>query len=440
MSSYLIHGGTPLQGSVRVGGAKNASYKLMIASLLAQGKSALLNFSHISDVELVRNVINELGATAAPYGERAYVVDPTGLDRDHLPSNYGPASRASTLLAAPLLAKFGRADLPLPGGDDIGKRPLDRHIEGLRALGAQVQLTSQRLIITASRLTGTTYRFAKNTHTGTETLLMAASIAQGTTILENAAQETEVDELIAFLNAMGARIERVAPRTIKVQGGLPLHGAIHKVMPDQNQVVSFACAALASQGDIIVENARPSDLTAFLDALQAVGGCFELGNYGIRFFWEQPLHSYQLATAPHPGFKTDWQPLWVLLMTQAHGVSTVHETVSQSRFKYVPSLQAMGAQIELFDPRVDQPDEIYNFNLNDAEANEPRAVRVTGPSRLSGGSFSITDLRHGATLLIAGIIASGTSTVIDKDHHVDRGYERIDVSLRQLGADITKLD
>lgn len=438
-TSYIIQGGTPLRGSLRVGGAKNASYKLMIAALLADSQSTILNFSHISDVDLVARCINQLGASAKTYGERAYLIDPRGLQRFEVAPEFGEGSRASSMLLAPLLAKFGEARVPLPGGDKIGARPLERHIMGLEALGATVIHKDNYLIATADHLHGAEYTFAKNSHTGTETMVLAAVKAQGTTILNNAAEETEVDDLITFLNAMGAKVKRTGHRQITIHGVPTLHGAIHRIMPDQNQVVSFACAALASKGDIIVEDTRAQDLTSFIEALHQAGAGYEVGSYGMRFFYHQPLTATNVTTAIHPGFKTDWQPLWVTLMTQAEGESILHETVSQSRFAYTDSLAAMGGKFNLFNPPVTNPDEVYNFNLADATADDFHAVKITGPQQLSGTEVTVKDLRHGATMLIAGIIAAGESIIHDPDNHIDRGYEAIEQTLASLGANIRRI-
>jgi UDP-N-acetylglucosamine 1-carboxyvinyltransferase len=436
MPNFIIHGGKPLYGSVRVSGAKNASYKLMIAALLADTPSRLLNFSHISDVALVAKIINQLGAQAELVGERAYMINPVGFSTSTIGNDNGEVSRASTLFIPALLAKFGEAIVPFPGGDKIGARPLDRHFDGLEALGAKVEISGQQIRVSASRLAGTTYRFVKNSHTGTETLIMAALKAKGRTILENAAEENEIDDLIAFCNAMGGKVHRQPGKIIVIEGVEHLQGAIHKIMPDHNQVVSFACAALATKGDIIIEDAHAKDIPAFIEKLDAIGAGYEIGNYGIRFFWKQPLKATDVTTQIAPGFKTDWQPLWAVMMTQATGVSVLHETVYESRFAYVQSLQAMGAKIELFNPPVENPDEVYNFNLADAKKDSLHAARITGPSLLIGGTFEVKDLRHGATLTIAGLVASGTTTLRDPGHQIARGYEEFDDRLRALGADI----
>ncbi len=438
MPTFRIQGKTPLFGSVRVGGAKNASYKLMIAALLADSPSRILNFSHISDVGLVAKLITDLGAKAEEAGERCYVIDPTNFSHFEVDKDHGEASRASTMFIPAFLHRFGKAVVPEPGGDKIGKRPLERHFDGLKALGVQVEQRDGMIICSTNGMRGATYRFEKNTHTGTETLVMAAVKAKGTTILENAAEETEIDDLISFLNSMGAKITRKPGRVIEIEGVDQLHGATHKIMPDQNQVISFACAALATKGDIIVENANKKDIEVFLQTLDAIGAGYEIGEYGIRFFTTKELNATDIVTAIHPGFKTDWQPLWVTLMTQAHGVSHVHETISQRRFQYVDSLQKMGANIELYNPDVPNPEEVYNFNWSDRQENDLHAAKITGPATLHGGEFEVKDLRHGATLMIAGMCAEGETILHDPKSHIDRGYEKLDEQFTSMGGRISR--
>ncbi len=441
MPVYVVTGGTPLHGSVRLGGAKNVSYKLMIAALLGEEESRILNFSHISDVDLVRQAINDLGAKAYSAGERTMFVDPQGLKGWQIAARYGEGSRASTMFLPALLHKFGRASVPLPGGDKIGARPIDRHLEALKAMGVRFNTTKGVLEAYADAgLTGATIRFAKNTHTGTETVLMAAAVARGTTILENAAEEPEVDDLIAFLNAMGAHIRRRAHRVIEVEGVPHLSRAVHKIMPDQNEAVSYAVAAVVTKGDIIVENAKHQHMQAFLDKLEEIGGGFEVGSYGIRFFYRGPLRATDVVTDVHPGFKTDWQPLWAVLLTQAEGTSEIHETVSANRFQYASALETMGAQIEKYNPEVKDPDKVYNFNLADDQPNFYHALRVTGPTRLRPIEYTVPDLRAGATIILASLIADGTSTIHDLERHVERGYEAVTDRLNSMGANIKRSD
>lgn len=437
-ASFVVTGGTPLYGSVRVGGAKNASYKLMIAALLGSKESRLLNLPDISDVDLVAKIINELGASAKRVGERTFFIDTANFRFHKIDAKHGEQSRASTLFIPALLAKFGQAEVPLPGGDKIGKRPLERHMEGLEKMGVKFEQEDGMLKASCKELKGCNYRFDKNTHTGTETLIMAAVLAHGKTVLENAAEEPEIDDLIDFLNNMGAKIRRRSFRKIEIDGVEKLDGAIHKIMPDRNEAVSYACAAIASRGDIVVQNARHEDLKAFLDKLDEIGAGYEIGDYGIRFFYKGPLRATDVTTEIHPGFMTDWQPLFATLLCQCHGESIIHETVMQNRFQYVEDLRAMGAKIEYFNPEVKNPNEVYNFNWDDRSDKDNHAIRIYGPTDFKGGEFTIHDLRAGATILLAAISAKG-KTILHNIEQVERGYQNIDEKLILMGAKIERV-
>ena len=439
MAYFSIHGGVPLSGSVRLGGAKNASYKLMIASLLADSQSRLLNFSHISDVELVEKILTYLGAGVKHAGERSIFIDPTSIQQNQIHPDHGEQGRFSTMFIPVLLHRFGRAQVPAPGGDKLGSRPLDRHFDGLQAMGADIIVQDNMYLVTTQGLRGTTYRFAKNTHTGTETLILAAVKAQGTTVLENAALEPEIDDLIDFLNAMGAKITRLPDRVIKIEGVDRLHGAIHSLIPDRNEAVSYACTALATKGDVVIENAKPDHLAVFLETLRQAGAGVETGSYGIRFYFKQTLTATSIETHIEPGFMTDWQPLWAMLMTQAQGESVIHETIMPNRFQYVADLQTMGASITMFQPEVADRDATYNFNLSDDRPEYYHGIKIQGPTQLRSGKFNVRDLRHGATLVGAALCARGESTITQIEH-IDRGYEALDQRLRSMGAQIVRRD
>lgn len=436
-ASFIVTGGTPLYGSVRVGGAKNASYKLMIAALLGSSESRLLNLPDISDVDLVAQIINELGGKAYRVGERTFIIDTRNFRFSVIQQKHGEQSRASTLFIPALLAKFGHAEVPLPGGDQIGKRPLERHMMGLELMGVKFVQENGVLKATCKQLKGCNYRFEKNTHTGTETLIMAGALAKGKTILENAAEEPEIDDLILFLNQMGAKIRRRSFRKIEIDGVEKLTGAIHKIMPDRNEAVSYACAAIASRGDIVVENARRQDLKAFLDKLDEIGAGYEIGDYGIRFFYKGEMQATDVETEIHPGFMTDWQPLFATLLCQCHGESIIHETVMQNRFQYVEDLRAMGAKIEYFNPTVKNPENLYNFNWQDHLDSDRHAIKISGPTNFKGGEFTIHDLRAGATILLAAISAKG-QTILHNIEQVERGYQKIDEKLILMGAKIER--
>ncbi len=437
MDTFIIKGGKPLFGSVRLGGAKNASFKLMIASLLTKGESRLLNFSHIKDVDVTRDMIHDLGAKTYTAGERTLFISGKGLEKDSIPEKYGKLSRASSMFLGPLLTRFGHAVVPLPGGDEIGKRPIDRHLMGLEALGAKIHDHDGVLEATCKgRLKGATYKFEKNTHTGTETLLMAAVCAKGKTVLENAALEPEIDDLILFLNHMGAKIQRKNGRVIEIHGVDELHPTIHRIMPDRNEAVSYACAAIATKGDIIVENARAEHLKAFLHKLDEMGAGYEVGSYGIRFFYKGKLRAVQVETQPHPGFMTDWQPLFAILLTQAEGKSIIHETVSESRFQYAKGLQSLGAKLRLFNPDVKDPHKTYNFSYHPSPSIM-HAIEIEGVTQLRGTEFHVPDLRAGATMVLGALVAGGT-TKITNISQIDRGYEELDTRLRSMGAQIVR--
>ena len=288
-------------------------------------------------------------------------------------------------------------------------------------------------------LVGGHYKFVKNTHTGTETVIMAAVLAKGKTILENAAEEPEIDDLIEFLNAMGSRIKRLPGRIIEIEGVSELQGATHKIIPDRNEAVSYACAALMTKGEVIIENARPEHMTAFLEALDKIGAGYEIGNYGIRFFYKGQLQATNITTQIEPGFMTDWQPLFATVLTQCKGISILHETIMQNRFQYVDALIEMGAKIEKFNPEVSDPESTYNFNLTDESSEYFHAIKIIGPTQLKAGNIAVHDLRHGATLIIAALSAQGTSYITGVEH-VERGYEALVERLGSLGASITRVE
>ena len=434
---FIIEGGASLKGEVSLAGAKNSGFITMIASLLSNQPSQITNCSQIGDNEIVKMVIKVLGGEVKQNGSKV-VVSPKTVSSFQVPCELGELSRACSLFAAPLLSRFGQATFPMPGGDKIGIRPLDRHIAGLKALGVKVVFKDGvfNLHVPKEGLIGTKFRFNKNTHTGTEMLLMVAVGAKGKTILENAAEEPEIDDLIEFLNKMGAKIKRNG-RTIEIEGVKEFSGAIHQVMPDRNEAVSFGIAALATNGEILVKKANPKVLTAFLEKVKEIGGNYEIEKSGIRFWRDGALKATNITTTPYPGFMTDWQPLWTLLMTQVKGVSIVHETIFESRFGYVSNLQKMGAKIEFFNPEVKNPQDFYLFNWEDNKPEYYHAIKISGPAKLKGQKLEIADIRAGATAILAALIASGRSELTGIVH-VDRGYEDFDGRLRDLGASIIR--
>lgn len=437
MEKFIIEGGNPLKGEVSLCGAKNSGFKLLIAALYSDEPSTLHNFSKIGDVLTTAAVIKELGGQVS-FGEN-HVLQVSGknLTKQDLSQKSGKLSRASTYFVGSLIHRFGKAVIPNPGGCQIGRRPIDRHLEGLKALGAQIKEFPDHYEILAKRLKGEYFAFPKNTHGGTDIMIIAAACAEGKTILENAAQEPEVDDLIAFLNQMGGKISRVEPRTIVIKGVDELKPADYTVMYDRNEAVTFACAALATKGDVFVLHAEEKYLGAFLEAVKKVGGGYQIDRRGIRFYYQGQLRATDVITQPYPGFMTDWMGLWSILMTQAEGESIVHETVFENRFAFVNELKKMEAKIELFNPKVDYSEAFYNFNIEDDRPQYFHAARITGPTELKATTEEITDVRAGASLMLASLIAKGKSELLGVEH-VDRGYENLDGRLRLLGGKIAR--
>ena len=438
MAKYVITGRVPLRGKIALSGAKNAGFKAMIAALLADSPSTICGLGLVSEIDFAREAISALGATAAVISDpHCLTIDPRPLSAFEIAGRIGAKSRSATMYAGPLLARFGRAVLPTPGGDKVGARPIDRHLEGLSALGVKTEFRNGCFFAVApAGLRGATFRFAKNTHTGTETMLMAAVLARGETVLENAAAEPEVDDLITLLNSMGARIMRPSARTIRITGVKNLHGVSHTVMKDRLEAATLASMILATRGDATVLGADPLVLTAFLEKLNEAAARWEKTADGIRFWWVNPLTATKVTTGIYPGFMTDWQPVWTALMTQAKGESVVHETIYESRFAHILDLQKMGGKFSFFNPPVENPDAVYNFNLADDRPENFHAVRITGPSLLSGQQIEINDIRRGATLVLAGLAASGQTTIIDPNNQIARGYEDLVGRLNGLGAQI----
>lgn len=436
MDKFIINGGIPLKGEVDLCGAKNSGFKLMIASLYSDALCTIRNFSKIGDIYSTIEIIRELGGEVKVGENHILQVSGESLKRQEFSEITGKLSRASTYFIGPLLYRFGKAILPIPGGCKIGRRPLDRHIEGIKALGASVKIADSHYEI-SGRLKGGKYHFPKNTHGGTDVMVIAAAGADGNTLLENAAMEPEVDDLIAFLNKMGAKIKRTSPRVIEIEGVANFSPVEYCVMPDRNEAVTFACSALATKGDVFVRNARPEMLTTFLDSVEKIGGGYEVEEKGIRFFYKGELKALNIVTRPFPGFMTDWMAMWMILMTQTKGECIVHETIFENRFAFVKGLKEMGADIELFNPIVPNPEEIYNFNIEDDKPENYHAAKVTGPTVLHGINQEITDVRAGASLILASLIAEGKSELMGVEH-VDRGYENLDGRLRCLGAQIKR--
>jgi len=437
MDKFIITGGVPLKGEISVAGAKNVALKILVASLLTDEEMVVSNVPLIHDVDLMLDVLAVLGVKCLRDGHTIHVTH-NHIHNAKVPLDVAARLRTSSMILGPLLARYGAATTPNPGGCRLGARPIDRHIDALKEMGADIQYHSDDgyFYAKAKGLHGATIRFPKNTHTGTETLILAAVLARGQTVLENAAEEVEIDDLIVCLNQMGAKIKRTSPRTIVIEGVKKLHGTEYTIMPDRNEEVTFAIAVVMTGGNVVIKNSSRGNLDAFLSKFD---GHYEpIDDTTTRYFSDGQMKATDIVTAPYPGFMTDWQAPWAVLMTQARGTSTIHETVFESRFSYVSELLKMGAHIEFFDPKVLNPEAFYNFNWADRVERYHQGIKIKGPTTLHNAVLEINDLRAGATLVLAALSAPGES-VVHGIEQVDRGYEKIEERLRALGARIERV-
>ena len=423
MPKIIVNGGAPLNGEVTISGAKNAVLPILCATLLADAPVEITNVPHLHDVVTTLKLLSELGAKVAiDQGTlsrgSAIVVDPRSVDQVVAPYELVRTMRASILVLGPLLARFGAAEVSLPGGCAIGSRPVEQHIKGLQALGAQI--TVENGFIKASvdgRLKGGRYTFDMVTVTGTENVMAAAVLAEGTTVLENAAMEPEVVDLADCLNALGARIEGAGSARITIHGVERLHGGRHAVLPDRIEAGTFLVAAAMTGGRITARNTRPDTMEAVLAKLTEAGAEVSVDNDRITVdMGGRRPRAVNLTTAPHPAFPTDMQAQFMALNCVAEGVGVIKETIFENRFMHVHELQRLGADIQV----------------------DGHTAIVRGVERLTGAPVMATDLRASACLILAGLVAQG-ETSIDRIYHLDRGYENIEEKLRGLGADIRRV-
>ncbi|MCS6811585.1 MAG: UDP-N-acetylglucosamine 1-carboxyvinyltransferase [Tepidimonas sp.] len=423
MDQLRIRGGRPLAGEVVISGAKNAALPQLCAALLTEQPVQLRNVPRLRDVATMRALLQRMGVRVEAHGVReGLTVHAAGAIDPVAPYELVKTMRASILVLGPLLARCGRARVSLPGGCAIGARPVDQHIRGLQAMGAQITIEhgdiEARLPSGRSRLRGARITTDMVTVTGTENLLMAATLAEGETVLENAAQEPEVVDLAELLIAMGARIEGHGTSRIHVQGVEALHGAEHHVVADRIEAGTFLCAVAAAGGQALLRRARADHLDAVIDKLLAAGVQIEPRDDGIAVASPggAQLSAQSFRTTEYPGFPTDMQAQFMALNCVAQGPSAVTETIFENRFMHVQELVRLGARIRI----------------------DGRTAFVEGGQRLSGAAVMATDLRASASLVIAGLVADG-DTVVDRIYHLDRGYDQMEVKLRALGADIERL-
>src|SRR5919198_4446686 len=405
-SAFVIEGGVPLRGAVPISGAKNAVLKLMAAAVLCDEPCTILNAPRIADVEYVLEALRDMGVQAGWAGEHELRIHAERLDWLFIPLEAAQRLRASFVLLGPLLARAGKVIIPNPGGDRIGRRPVTVHVDGLRALGAEIEYKHGYYYAAApAGLRGTEIRLAEASVTGTENLVMAATLAEGRTVLRNAAAEPEVDNLIGFLTAMGGRVERDPDdvHTIVIDGvlGGTLRGASVEVIPDRIEAGSFAVAAAITGGELFLERARADHLGAFLEACREIGVVAEPEATGLRVSGSPPFRATRIRTEIYPGFPTDLQAPFALALTAAEGVSVIEETLYEDRFDYTMALAEMGARVHVF---------------------TPHTAVFHGPNRLHGIEATIPDLRAGATLILAALAAEGDSRITGVEH-VKRGYE-----------------
>ncbi len=415
MQKLAIQGGNPLNGEVRISGAKNAALPIMCASLLTAGDLSLSNLPDMHDVATMTRLLQQMGVKIAAESQAA-TFNAAHMDKLEAPYDMVKTMRAAILVLGPLVARFGEARVSLPGGCAIGSRPVDLHIKGLQAMGAEIHIEHGYIHATAKRLKGARICFDLVSVTGTENLMMAAALADGVTVLENAAREPEVVDLANCLLAMGARIDGAGSDTITITGVDALHGASYRVMPDRIESGTFLVAAAATGGRITLTDARADILDSVLDKLREAGAQIAVSGDRISLEMNRRPTAVNLRTAPYPAFPTDMQAQFMALNTIAEGSAIVVETIFENRFMHVQELRRLGAQIDV----------------------EGNTAVIKGCAQLEGATIMATDLRASACLVIAGLVAQG-ETVVDRIYHLDRGYEHIEAKLSALGAQIRRI-
>ena len=417
MERLLIRGGRTLDGDIRISGAKNAALPIMAATLLADGPSVIGNIPDLHDITTTMELLGRMGVRLTVDERMRVEIDPTGIDNCHAPYELVKTMRASILVLGPLLARYGEADVSLPGGCAIGTRPVNLHVDGLRALGADITVESGYIRARCSRLKGARLVMDLVTVTGTENLMMAAALAEGQTVIENAAREPEVVDLANCLNAMGARVSGAGTDTITIDGVERLSGTRYEVLPDRIETGTFLVAAAMTGGRVHLKKTAPYLLDAVIAKLRESGAEITVGQDWITLdMGGRRPHAVNVRTAPYPAYPTDMQAQICALNAVAEGVGMVTETVFENRFMHVLEIQRMGADVRL----------------------EGHTAISNGVERLTGAPVMATDLRASASLVLAGLVSEG-DTLVDRIYHIDRGYECIEEKLAQLGADIRRM-
>jgi UDP-N-acetylglucosamine 1-carboxyvinyltransferase len=414
MDRLFVTGGARLAGSVRISGAKNSALKLMAASLIAPGRSVLRNVPRIQDCFTMTEVLEHLGAEVS-WEDGAVVVDATHLSSVDAPYELVRRMRASIAVLGPLLARTGEARVAMPGGDNIGSRPIDLHLEGLRRMGARIDAEHGFLVARTDGLTGASITLDYPSVGATENLMMAAVTAAGVTVIDNAAREPEITDLAGYLAAMGAGIRGAGSATIEVEGVAELQPAEHTVIPDRIEAGTWAAASVATRGDVLLKGARSDHLELFLEKLAEAGADIRITDEGLRVRQPERLRAADFVTLPYPGLATDFQPILLAMLATANGTSIATENVFEGRFTYVDELRRMGADIR----------------------TEGHHAVIRGVEQLSAAPVRAMDIRAGAAMAIAALTADGVSEIADIDH-VDRGYEDFEAKLTALGAEVRR--
>jgi len=417
MDKIVVEGGNRLVGNLPISGAKNAALPLLAAALLPTGASTFKNVPQLADVRTMAKLLRMLGWEVEGTKRTLSIAPPAGKKKPKLEAPYDlvKTMRASVLVLGPLVARYGRARVSLPGGCAIGARPIDQHLKGLQALGAKVTLEHGYVDVEAKRLKGATIVLDMPTVTGCENLMMAAALAKGRTVIENAAREPEVEELATVLNKMGANIQGAGTAVITIEGVDELHAIEHAIMPDRIEAGTFAVAAAMTRGDVLLEGARLEHLDAVISKLRAAGVTVSGEEGGVRVKGTGELQAVDIVTQPHPGFPTDMQAQFMVMACLAKGQSVIQEMIFENRYMHVPELGRMGADIQI----------------------SGRVAVVRGGTKLTGASVMATDLRASASLVLAGLVAQGKTEVL-RVYHLDRGYETIEKKLRAVGAKIKR--
>ncbi|HEY3251565.1 MAG TPA: UDP-N-acetylglucosamine 1-carboxyvinyltransferase [Ignavibacteria bacterium] len=431
-AKFLVKGGKPLNGKIKISGAKNAASKLIVSSLLTDQPVRISNCPiSIGEISITKEICEIIGTKFIKFQNNEVVVQTKTIKEFSFSADLGIVNRISILTVGPLLTRTGEAKIPKPGGDQIGARPINFHLDGLRKLGVQIKEYKDFYLLKAKRLVGCDITMPYPSVGATENVILSSILAIGKTTLHNAAMEPEIMDLIMMLQKMGAIIDVRTDRTIVIIGVDKLNGANHRVIPDRLEAASFASAAIASKGNVLIEDAQHKDMITFLNTIRLIGAEYEVEEKGIRFYYKGKLKPINIETDVHPGFMTDWQPPMTILLSQSEGISTIHETVYENRFGYVKELNKMGANINLTKDCLGRPCRFYGTDYK-------HSAIINGPTTFKGAEILVPDIRAGFSYLVAALLAKG-ETIVNGIHYIDRGYEKIDEKMKKLGVELKRI-